>query len=501
VVKCSARVFPRKTRPLIALAGVAIGSFSSRSTAATHTWIGGSDNWSNTADWSGGVLPADGDSVQIINSDGVSRIVNYDYTGPAATFFNLQIGLSGGTSSSTNTLTITNDLTVQSAEQIGWNGSGTVNQSGGTNTVTKGSLLLGPLNGSTGVYNLSGTGTITGAGLIFVGAAAAAGSGTFDQTGGTVDLTNITSTSLGGVSVESGSYTLDSGTMTCCAESMAANSSGNTAAFTQNGGTNTVGTPTKGGLFVGNLSGPAGSYTFNAGTLTCTGVRVAGAGVFTQNGGTNNIIGNASSSGHLDIYAGSSFTLNGGTLNAPVMDAGGTFSMTGGTLTSNFEDALPFSQSGGQATFQTLLDTQISLTGGELTLFPNGANSLYPDPQLSTFAVGGTGILNLELGGYTQGVNYDWEHATTSMSLGGTLDLDLENAFVPHVGDQFTILSLSGGLISGSFSQLTSDDPGLTYMLTYTGNTVIARITSVPEPAFAIGFVIPGAFLFRRRTR
>jgi hypothetical protein len=485
----------------IAVAAAALSYWSPFSSAQVDTWTGASGNWSAGADWSDGV-PAAGDDVLILDNDGVSRTVNYDYTGPAVSLGGLRIGLSGGNPSATNILDIAaNNLAVAGFEYIGIDGTGSIDQSGGTNIVTMGSVHVGGEDGSQGLYALSGTGVVTGGGFIFVGGAANTGTGAFYQSGGTVSFTNITPNSLGGVEVESGTYSLSAGTMLCCSETVGGNA-GTTivgpATFIQTGGSNSVGT-TKGALSVGGYNTGAGSYLLNAGTLyTPNGELIGEAGTFTQNGGTNTMSAANGVNPIMQLLAGGTYALNAGTLSAVNIDNAGVLAMTGGALTAVFAQDGSFAQSGGNATFQQQLDNQISLTGGELTLLPNGAGGGPADNDLTSVAVGGSGVLNLVIGGYTQGVNYDWEHCTSSLSLGGTLDLDLSGGFVPNVGDHFTIMSLSTGSISGAFSQLTSDDPGLTYTVSYPSDEAVeVTITSVPEPVSSLG-ILAGLVLLGR---
>ena len=104
---------------------------------------------------------------------------------------------SGGTNTSSGNLTLGDDsggngtyslsgnglLLVPNygIEQVGYNGTGTFTQSGGTNNTNSGDLVLGENTGSNGAYNLSGSGLLT-AGTEYLGSS---GTGTFTQSGGT----------------------------------------------------------------------------------------------------------------------------------------------------------------------------------------------------------------------------------------------------------------------------------------------------------------------------
>ncbi|MDX1408275.1 MAG: hypothetical protein R3330_09080, partial [Saprospiraceae bacterium] len=67
---------------------------------ATCTWLGGSGNWSNSANWGGGVVPGPGDTA-IINSGTITLDLT---TGVALLLFN------DGIISGANTLTISDSL-------------------------------------------------------------------------------------------------------------------------------------------------------------------------------------------------------------------------------------------------------------------------------------------------------------------------------------------------------------------------------------------------------
>ena len=94
----------------------------------------------------------------------------------------------GDGGSSTGSYTLSGGaLTANQSEYIGMSGTGTFTQSAGTNTINASTLFLGLFigagSGSTGTYNLSNTGTLTVNNSVFIGRNG--GSGSFNQTGGT----------------------------------------------------------------------------------------------------------------------------------------------------------------------------------------------------------------------------------------------------------------------------------------------------------------------------
>lgn len=107
----------------------------------------------------------------------------------------LYVGVNGGANGTLN-ISNTSQLTVARDSRVGVNdggggGNGTVNQSGGTHTVT-GNLLIGQGAGSNGTYNLSGgTLNLTGGDITFDNAAA---SHNFNMTGGR--LQNVANTNF-----------------------------------------------------------------------------------------------------------------------------------------------------------------------------------------------------------------------------------------------------------------------------------------------------------------
>jgi len=61
-----------------------------------------------------------------------------------------------------------------------------------------------------------------------------------------------------------------------------------------------------------------------------------------------------------------------------------------------------------------------------------------------------TGVLDAQIGGTTAGSQYSQLNVTSTVSLGGTLNIKRINGFVPNIGDTFTILT--GSAVSGQFA-------------------------------------------------
>ena len=190
-------------------------------------------------------------------------------------------------------------------EYVGYSGSGTFNQSGGTNNVGNGSgtIFVGNRTANN-AYNLSGTGTLL-AGSEYIGSGS--GKGTFTQSGGTNNLGSNGNLYLGYFGSTGGTYSL-SGPSTLVANIEYVGNSGS-AGLIQNGGLNTL----------NFLSiGVTGRYQFSGGTLQLSalsnqGVLDAAGGTGTMNFTGNGIIdisaANVLNSGSMSLSVGPSFLL------------------------------------------------------------------------------------------------------------------------------------------------------------------------------------------------
>jgi hypothetical protein len=89
------------------------------------------------------------------------------------------------------------------------------------------------------------------------------------------------------------------------------------------------------------------------------------------------------------------------------------------------------------------------------------------------------GLLNLELGGTTEGT-YDQLVVTGTAALGGTLNVITINGFIPSAGDSFTLLKY-GGTLTGTFSTENLPDlaPGLQWRIEYHSDAVVLEVVEV----------------------
>ena len=79
------------------------------------------------------------------------------------------------------------------------------------------------------------------------------------------------------------------------------------------------------------------------------------------------------------------------------------------------------------------------------------------------------GVLNIEIGGYNAGTDFDQLNVQGNVSLGGTLNVTLLNGFVPNDGDAFQVLTYnSRGMPVTNFSTMNLNaGNGITFTPTY----------------------------------
>ena len=376
----------------------------------------------------------------------------------------------------------------QEPEYVGYSGTGTFTQSGGTNNV--GSLCLGNNLGSSGSYNLSGSGLLTPQQGEIVGYS---GTGTFTQSGGMNDLYDIANPNgygylyIGNNSGSSGSYSLSgSGQLSAFMEYVGLSGAGT---FTQWGGTNSSSY-----VYLGNNSGSNGSYTLTgSGVLSASGeyVGLSGTGTFTQYGGTNSStylylgtgsssIGSYNLSGSGLLFASSQFvgnsgmgtlTQSGGTNNLGSdgsLDVGynagsiGSYNLSGsGLLTAQsveyvgYSGTGTFTQSGGTNSIRgksALCLGEQSGSSGSYSLSGSGLLSAYNE----AVGISGTGT-------FTQSGGTNMVMGAFSLGSAGTYNLTGGALLVPGIRGTGAF-NLGGGTLVANASFSTSQ------AMTLTGN-------------------------------
>lgn len=409
----------------------------------------------------------------------------FDHSGGTntATANGLVLG-NAGTGVGTYNLSGTGALVATTNEIVGAAGVGNFNQSGGTNTITGAgnSLVLGSGPG-TGNYTLTG-GTLSVADFEYVGQV---GTGVFEQSGGS-NTTNALS--VGETVTALGTYSLGGGTLTVTGgASIGTFATGsetqNGGTFVQNGGIHNVSA-----LTIGNKAGATGSYTLSSGTLVSSSSELigeSGKGSFFQSGGVHTSIGNISIGadvgatgnyslsgsaitnaaniyvggrssgaggtgtisllgsnniltvpGTIKVYntPGTSFNLNGGTLNVGALNVGGVpslFNWNGGTL--HITNDVTWDSGAPAESTSRLFGSSLSLSGSSRTLRVTGNET-----------IGGLGGFSLSLGSSAT-------HSVTgniTVKPGGTLSSTNTSIL------SYSSLTQAGGTISGSLRNVGS---------------------------------------------
>ena len=397
---------------------------------------------------------------------------------------------------------------------IGWAGSGTLNQSGGSHSAATG-FVIGAKETGQGTYNLSG-GSASADQFLTVGDE---GTGTLVQTGGVVRITGggisdyytRSGMQLGYRQHGLGTYDLIDGTVGSSGGGDYINVEiGNegTGVFNQSGGlldptfclepeacgyysrylSNANGT-----VNIAKQTGSTGTYNMSGGRAITNGVNVGigGQGRFNQSGGSQVIKGTLEVA---DDTAGGSgvYTLSGGTLDAQaiVVNQNGSFNYDGGSVITD-----QFTNGGKVALHNPAADTLID---GSYTQLAAGILQLEGEWSLldgldytrldicNTALLGGTldFSLDFDLGGYTP----DWSNGDPlGLSI---LQFDLFSADtilgefdvveLPDLGDLDPFYDWKVSYLLNDF-----DTDYVRLSMVYTGGT------AVPEPSTLL-LLIPG---------
>jgi hypothetical protein len=213
-----------------------------------------------------------------------------------------------------------------------------------------------------------------------------------------------------------------------------------------NGGTITNNAPL---TFDGGINALTGVINVNS-TLNTYDVGNSGVVVVDSGGAINNLVGNLVSGG------GSWTTINtGGAVN---LLGGTTFELNGALLVNNGSVTGTVNVNYGSLAKGTGSYDIVNVNQG-------GIYSPGNSPGISTAAsvafnggsvASGAPRLVMELGGTMAGTQYDQLHVTGTLTLGGTLDVELVDLgagrFAPNAGDSFDILDW--GNLAGTFSSL-----------------------------------------------
>jgi autotransporter-associated beta strand protein len=370
---------------------------------AVCSWAASSADWFGQNSWSGGATPTPSDYAYIVNGGtatvGATELPTcntlmlgttagagalqmsggylsapYQHVGDSGSGNFVQLGgtnsvgwylyLGYSSSGSGNYTLGGGSLSVVNspgAEYLGYSGTGTFTQTGGTNSVWDGSnpigysLCLGYNPSGSGTYSLSQTGYLS-APYQYLGYS---GGGSFTQSGGSNSASEYIYLGYNGPSGSSpasnGTYSLIGPGVLSAGVLVVGNSGGGN--FTQSDGSNNPGD-----LYLGDVFGGSGEYNLSAtGRLSAAYeyVGYGGTGSCTQSGGTNTV-GNLFLA--LNGSAAGTYNLNGGTLVVSGLSQGAgsaAFNFNGGTLMAG-------------TTFSTSLPIALATAGGNATIDTNG---------------------------------------------------------------------------------------------------------------------------------
>jgi len=463
--------------------------------------------------------------------------------------------LSFNSGNSTQSIYLDSDTTLNGTGQTTLTGGGTNIWSATFPTLTIGTghtlQGIGSL-GNSGSIKLVNQGTLraTGPSSLSIVAPDLSGVSSFDNTAGTVVIDNnaslglsVTTTLLGGHMVGNGSNaTFSGGTIKgATLEGSLRNSGANLRDVTVNGALSATGTLRMSGALTNN-----GALSFNSGNSTQTvyidgDTSLSGKGTTTLLGGGVSFLGTGASTPTLVIGAGQTLQgsgsigvsgfplklLNQGTLlvgpgsmsnysgnNAAVNE--GRIAISSGSTLSILFQAGSIKQTTQTASIEvdgTLSLNSLELDAGRLSgtgrivgnvLNVGGVIAPGHSPgKLSisgNLTLGQASELDIDLGGKTRGVDYDWLDVTGSITLNGTLHVSFAQA--AQVGDSFDFLTASGS-IDGAFSQVSANGYELSVNGTSHGlKLTVTGVTPVPElptGSLMMGGLLAAAMYARRR--
>lgn len=318
-------------------------------------------------------------------------------------------------------------FTVNGNISVGDAGTGTFNHTGGALSVFQG-LLVASNAGSIGTYYLSGPSTGAGASTVsaFFASIGNAGKGAFNQTGGS--MTSNSQVEVGVLPGSTGAYTMDAstGASTLTTFLLFVGHKG-AGTFVQNAGSVNVGTS----LAVGISPGATGAYTLagSAGTITTPLMFVGaegGAGLFVQTAG--------------------SVAVNGLLTVGNFPGSTGTYSLAGGTLTST--------------SVATSIPEVIGYSGTGRMNQTGGTNQVTGDVRIAANA-GGTGTYNLSGGLFNINGNIGIGHAAagTLNQTGGTLAVSA-GLYVGSTPGAIGTFDLGAGTVTAASEFVGADGDG-----------------------------------------
>lgn len=263
-----------------------------------------------------------------------------------------------------------------------------------------------------------------------------------------------------------------------------------------------------GGVASSNLFSNAGNFTKSGGVGTSlfnTVTSNTANGTMEVNSGTLSIW-TLTNQGSITVGSGATLTFHDHTTST-----GGAYTQTSGSLIldggSVVKTGNALAINGGSIGGSGTITGNVSMTAASL----NPGNSPGALNIAGDLSVTADTIWNFEIGGTTQGSEYDFVIEAGSLAFNvnnSTLQLSLINSFTPTALDTFTIFSSNAGIL-GTFSNLDSFDrvhfaQGSFHVGISGNNITLSDFEVIPEPGTA-GLLVVAALLsgllHRRRRR
>jgi hypothetical protein len=362
-------------------------------------------------------------------------------------------------------------------------------------TVSTGSITLG-VSLATDVGNLVMTGgslTTTNTDIRIGGnAAATAGTGRFDQSGGTVTM-NAGNLNVGfGSGGAVGTYNLSGGSLTVASANIMAIGNRGMGTVNQTGGT----------LYVRGSAANAATTVIQLGRNVTTGT---GNGTFTLSGGTaaaslfqfGNAVGIAGSTNTFNLQG--TGTLLVGTISVINTAATNSFNFLGGSLSATTVN-IPLTNNGGVLRPQALsftgtgdISNVVANVVGTMTF--SGTNS-YIQTGSSTLAI------DISAASVNDVVDIGAGAPVGTATLAGTIALNLLNGFDPGLGSTFDILTADTIANTASISGTTPSGRLFNPTIVTGGDgREVLRLVVVPEPGSCLLAAVGAAVFSGLRRR